>query len=186
MISNPGGERQTALVLREAAASDAEGIARVMVETWRTTYPGLVDQNYLDRLSVADLKLRWVRILGERRHSNGVFVVEVPETGVVGFASCGRERDLDRTFLGELYAIYLMDAHQRAGWGRRLVAAGARWLEEHGMGSMLVWVLRDNLPARRFYERLGGEYVAETRRPLGEIEIDEVSYGWLDTTPLIG
>lgn len=181
-----GGSPQTAVMLREAVAEDAEAIARVMVNTWRTTYPGLIDQGYLDRLSVADYSLRWDRILSQRRHSNGVFAVDLPEAGVVGFASCGRERDLDRTYLGELYAIYIEDAYQAAGWGRGLVAASARWLEAHGMRSMLVWVLRDNLRARGFYERLGGEYVAETGRPLGEIEIDEVSYGWLDTTPLIG
>ena len=156
-----------------------------MVESWRSTYGGIIDQAFLDSMSIPEHELRFERILREQRHSHVVFVVDDPASGVVGFASGGRERDLDRTYLGELYAIYLLDASRRLGWGRALVGAVAGWLAERSMRSMLVWVLRENQPARRFYERLGGVYVRDTRRLLRGLELDEVSYGWLDTTSLI-
>jgi len=47
---------------------------------------------------------------------------------------------------------------------------------------MVVWVLRDNARARRFYERLGGAYMRE--RPLDfsfGISVMEVSYLWANT-----
>jgi hypothetical protein len=40
---------------------------------------------------------------------------------------------------------------------------------------MSLWVLEDNGPARRFYERLGGTPIAEKRGGLVE-----VAYGWSD------
>jgi len=47
-----------------------------------------------------------------------------------------------------------------------------------GLSDMIVWVLRDNSPARRFYERLGGTYVRTQPITIGSVELQEVSYGW--------
>src|SRR5205814_2097153 len=70
---------------------------------------------------------------------------------------------------------------------RDLPAAGAPAagrLAAADLKSMLVWVLRENLPARRFYETLGGVYLRE--KPLGWRGTDavEVAYGWADTGAL--
>jgi hypothetical protein len=43
---------------------------------------------------------------------------------------------------------------------------------------MIVWVLRDNAPARKFYERLGGAYVRMQPITIGPALLQEVSYGW--------
>jgi hypothetical protein len=43
---------------------------------------------------------------------------------------------------------------------------------------MIVWVLRDNTRARRFYERLGGIYVRSQPVTIGTAVLEEVSYGW--------
>jgi hypothetical protein len=38
--------------------------------------------------------------------------------------------------------------------------------------------LRDNAPAREFYERLGGSYVRAQPITIGTTTLEEVSYGW--------
>jgi hypothetical protein len=43
---------------------------------------------------------------------------------------------------------------------------------------MIIWVLRDNRPARDFYERLGGAYVRAQPITIGSATLEEVSYGW--------
>ncbi len=102
---------------------------------------------------------------------------------VVGFASGGRERAGETGFEGELYAIYVLDSAQRRGFGRELVRASVAGLRELGLGDMIIWVLRDNQPARAFYERLGGVYVRSQPITIGLATLEEVSYGWrrLDT-----
>jgi RimJ/RimL family protein N-acetyltransferase len=46
---------------------------------------------------------------------------------------------------------------------------------------MLVWVLRDNVRARGFYERLGGVFLREHELDFGAgFTVIEVSYGWDD------
>ena len=53
------------------------------------------------------------------------------------------------------------------------------------MNSILLWVLAENWPARRFYEALGGEYVSEQQIMIGNTLLLEVAYGWKDLNQLI-
>lgn len=145
------------------------------VATWRTAYRGLLPDGFLDSLTEAQYTERWRRGIGAS--AGHVFVAE-DETGVVGFASGGRERAGENGYSGELYAIYVLDSAQRKGYGRMLVRAVVDVLREMKLADMIVWVLRDNSSARRFYERLGGVYVREQPITIGPAQLQEVSYGW--------
>lgn len=162
-------------MVRPAGVSDAAAIARVHVETWRTAYRGLLPDDFLDSLSEAAYADRWSRLLGA--DSSRVYVAE-EDGGVVGFASGGRERAGEVGFAGELYAIYVLATAQRRGHGRQLVKAVVDGLREAGLTDMIVWVLRDNPVARRFYESLGGIYVRSQPITIGSAQLEEVSYGW--------
>ena len=162
-------------MIRVALPNDAAEIARVHVESWRSSYRGLLADEFLDSLSEAGYADRWRRVIGDG--ASRVFVVEEPD-GVVGFASGGRERAGESGYEGELYAIYIVAGSQRKGHGRELVHTMAAALREKGLRDMIVWVLRDNAPAREFYERLGGTYVRSQPITIGPTTLEEVSYGW--------
>ena len=134
-------------------------MSKVHVDTWRTSYAGIVPAEHLAGLSYRDREARWEQILTADRPAESNFVAETVAGDVVGFAGGGPEREGNPTYRGELYGIYLLEAYQRKGLGRRLVSAVAHRLLADGFGSMLVWVLKDNHPACRFYESLGGERV---------------------------
>ncbi|HEX9098452.1 MAG TPA: GNAT family N-acetyltransferase [Candidatus Dormibacteraeota bacterium] len=162
-------------MIRTATISDASAIARVHVSSWRSTYRGLLPDDFLESLSETNYTERWKRVITE-----GTSKVVVAEDGadVVGFASGGRERAGEQGFEGELYAIYVLDAAQRRGFGRELVRAMVEGLRERRLTNMIIWVLRDNRPAREFYERLGGVYVRAQPITIGSATLEEVSYGW--------
>jgi ribosomal protein S18 acetylase RimI-like enzyme len=162
-------------MVRPAELDDAAGIARVHVATWRSAYRGLLPDDFLASLSEANYTERWRRVIGEGL--SRVFVVDETE-GIAGFASGGRERAGETGFAGELYALYVLEDVQRRGHGRELVRAVAGALREMGLPDMIVWVLRDNPTARRFYERLGGSYVRSQPITFGTATLEEVSYGW--------
>lgn len=162
-------------MIRRALPGDAAAIARVHVAAWRSSYAGLLADDFLASLSEAGYTDRWKRVIGDR--ASRVFVVEEPE-GIVGFASGGRERAGESGYEGELYAIYIIAGSQRQGHGRDLVRAMAAALHEMSLRDMIVWVLRDNAPARKFYERLGGTYVRSQPITIGPTTLEEVSYGW--------
>ncbi|MBB6283715.1 GNAT family N-acetyltransferase [Geobacillus subterraneus] len=166
-------------MIRKADLTDAPAIAAVHVESWKTTYRGIVPDAYLETLAVEEKQTLWEKGLSQSDHS--VFVAE--ENGrVVGFVSGGRNRASDgpaAQYDGELYAVYLLKEAQGKGLGRQLVQALARDLAQNGIHSLVVWVLADN-PSRGFYERLGGKKLAEERVEIGGKALWEWCYGWQD------
>jgi ribosomal protein S18 acetylase RimI-like enzyme len=161
------------ITVRQALIGDAEGIARVHVSSWQTSYRGIVPDEMLDNLSVARREAYWQGALA------GEDVVFVAEAGgeIVGFASGGAARELEG-YDGELYAIYLLEAFKRQGLGARLFAAVREALAARGYASLMLWVLRDNAAGRAFYERLGGVPAGEKAEMMGAFEAVEVAYGW--------
>lgn len=67
-----------------------------------------------------------------------------------------------------------------------MLEAAAKELDGRGHPSMIIWVLRENAPSRRFYERLGGVHVRDEERELDGIRITESGYGWEDISRSFG
>lgn len=155
-------------------------MARVHVDTWRTTYSGIVPADFLAGLSYKDAQSRWDEILSAVQPDTCSLVAETGGGTIIGFAGGGPERQGDHTYRGEIYSVYVLPSHQRQGVGRRLVTAVVQQLLRDGLTTMLLWVLEDNLPARRFYESLGGEQVGRQTTDIGGADLVEVSYGWKD------
>ena len=162
-------------LVRPAEIDDAAAIAAVHVATWRSTYRTILPPDFLAALDEAGYDERWRRTLDEG--VGRVYVAE-DEGRVVGFASGGPERAGEDGYAGELYAIYVLQQAQGRGHGHRLVHAVVGGLREMKLPNMIVWVLRDNRPARMFYERLGGVYVRVQPITIGSTLLQEVSYGW--------
>lgn len=172
------------VTVRPAIPADAPGIARVHVDTWRTTYRGLVPDEVLAGLSYEKGQARWERTLQDPESGQFVFVAADGKSGqVVGFAVAGPERTGDPVYTGEVYAIYILEAYQRKGLGRRLIGACARELAGRDRKAMLIWVLRDN-PNRPFYEALGGVKLRSQPLEIGGATLEEIAYGWPDISGL--
>lgn len=171
--------------IRAAKLEDAKQIARVMVDTWRTTYPGIVADSFLQSLCYQEREVRWRELLGLTEAGERYTYVAEEEGLVIGYISGGAERNgQDPDYAGEIYAIYIDQRFQSRGIGRQLVTALAKSLVAAGLTSMLVWVLAEN-PARAFYERLGGRAIRESLFHIGNEALDEVAYGWRDLSLLV-
>ena len=166
------------MTIREAKPEDAAGIARVHVESWRTTYPGIMPQEHLDSLSYGDRERMWSKALrGDGPLQTLVYVAETDSGEIVGFVAGGAGRAGDPDFRGEISALYLLRSHQRRGLGRRLVQTFARRLAQDGYRTLLIWVNALN-PARHFYEALGGTLARTGQREIKDVTYDDVGYGW--------
>ncbi|NWG15440.1 MAG: GNAT family N-acetyltransferase [Chloroflexi bacterium] len=167
--------------IRPATLEDAAGIARVHVDSWRSTYAGIVPDDYLAGLRYERSEAVWRRNLSDPQ-SRSVYLVAEDESGsIVGFVCGGPGRDEHPDYSGELYAIYLFQEVQGQGIGRRLMKTLADEMLARRYASWLIWVLKDN-PARGFYERMGGVYVMEKDIEIGGANLREVAYGWRDLT----
>jgi ribosomal protein S18 acetylase RimI-like enzyme len=141
-------------LIRTMTLADCDRVSEIRIRGWRHAYRGLMPQAYLDGLSVArDAERRRARFA--RGDGSVVNLVAERAGEVVGWAAHGpyREDGAGRTGDAELYTIYVDPAHLGSGVGRALLERAER--QRGGHPRMLLWVLKENTPARRFYERAG-------------------------------
>jgi L-amino acid N-acyltransferase YncA len=108
------------ILIRKAELEDAGGIAKVHVDSWRTTYKGIVPETFLESLSYENRELIWKNGIKE----NHVYIPENENGQVIGFSTGGKERTGKyETYTGELNSIYLLKEYQGQGIGRSLFQA---------------------------------------------------------------
>lgn len=140
--------------IRLASPEDARLLARIHVDSWRAAYRELVPAATLEKFTY-----EWREACFREALSTGAeetYLVE-QEGDTVGILTLGpaRDPDLDAAHTGEIWGIYLLPSCWRRGIGRRLVEEAEAILKSRGNSQAVLWVLADNLRARRFYEAMG-------------------------------
>jgi len=171
------------IVIRRATARDAEAIARVRIDAWRTTYRGLIPAAYLDGMQVDASTALWEKVLTAGPNSASVFVATHGDE-IVGFAAGNMLAEPRFELNAELTAVYLRRAFQRVGIGRRLIAAVVDAQRARGATGMIVWTIAGNKPARAFYEAMGAELLVEQAFQWDGMDLLEAGYGWRDLDAL--
>ena len=163
------------ILIRPAIEQDAVAISHVHVECWRTTYAGIVPEEYLATLNEAERVLQWREWLTRDIQT---YIADL-DGKIVGFISGGAIREPVLSYDAELYAIYLLQSAQRQGIGTDLLHELAGSLLSRGFKSMIVWVLEKN-PSKAFYAKSNAELVTAKDIQIGGLTLAEVSYGWPD------
>jgi GNAT superfamily N-acetyltransferase len=138
-------------------STDARAIADVHIRSWKAAYQGLVPQDYLDGMNLAEHHPRWERRLAETAWPRkGVLVAEV-DGQVVGFTGLmpTRDEDEDPGSVAEIATIYLASEAWGHGIGKALMSTALDALSHAGYRDATLWVLDTNTRARRFYEATG-------------------------------
>ncbi len=160
-------------IIRPATKHDAAAIAHVHVQSWRSTYAGIVPETFLASLSEAEHTQQWNEWL---QLDLPVFVAEA-RGKLVGFASGGPIREPLSGFDAELFAIYLLASAQHQRTGTALLQTLAHALTQRGLTSMMAWVLESNA-SRHFYERTGAHPVQSKTIEIGGISLPAQAFGW--------
>lgn len=164
------------MIIRLAEKGDEASIAKVHVDSWKTTYKGIIDDSYLKSLSYENRKKMWETAIEAGYEKGCLFVAEM-DGDIVGFASAGTERTKKYEVDGELFAIYILKNYQKKGIGKALFNNVREFLKKKGYNSMLVWVLTDN-PSRAFYLSLYPEEIDTEQIQIGDQAYEEIAYAW--------
>ena len=99
-------------------------------------------------------------------------------TALLGYSLFGAATGATHGCTGQLYEIYLRPSALGQGFGASLFRRAAGLLCDAGHDTMIVWVFEKNTIARRFYEKLGGEQIADASlvTELGGKKLREVGY----------
>ncbi len=126
---------------------DLTAVSRIYAESWRAAYRGIVPQSYLDRLADG----AWAG----RRWPQGYDLVLTLDGHLAGTSCISPARDPRWLGWGEVISLYLLPEAQGRGLGEALLKGALERLAAMGFQNVYLWVLEDNGPARRFYERQG-------------------------------
>jgi ribosomal protein S18 acetylase RimI-like enzyme len=163
------------ITVRRARLADAAAIGAVHVAAWRNTYPGILPDAYLSRMS----PVRQARHYEASIAGGASVIVAAPTNGtprLVGFTTAGRAR-VAGLGDGEIETLYVLDDWRELGVGRRLLHAAAKDLAARGCKSAFLWVLRDN-PSRFFYQLLGGQPTAQGETRVAGVDVPQMAYSW--------
>ena len=139
------------------SAEEATGKAYVHCTAWKEAYRGLLNQSFLDAKT---LELSEGMALTAFRAGFSTLLAK-DDDEVIGFADYGPCRDEDMQDAGEVYAIYLLSNYYGQGVGTRLMSSALQGMS--GCDKVVVWVLRGNERAIRFYERFGFRFDGKSK-----------------------
>ena len=151
------------MTLRRAMSADAEAVGRIHVESWNVAYRGIMSDDVIARTDLAYRTQFWAERIADREWP--VFVIE--EAGAcVAFCQMipSRDSDDDSKSVGHITSIHVLPHLRGRGHGRALVDHVLTEFRRRGFSEVTLWVLEQNEPARRFYERYGFRQDAATRR----------------------
>ncbi|MGI6246186.1 MAG: GNAT family N-acetyltransferase [Pseudochelatococcus sp.] len=155
---------EVVISIRPARPSDATALAAVHDVSWREAYRGIIPGVALERMIAYRGPGWWQKAVNRSR---SLIVLDIGDR-IAGYASFGASRSLSLPQQGEIDELYLDPVFQGLGLGTQLFATARRELAAQRRKGLVVWALRDNDRAARFYERLGGRAQAhETIRVSG-------------------
>lgn len=149
---------------------DIDEVAKIIVDDWKIAYKGIIDNEYLEKLSYED---RAKRI--KEKYLKQKALVYVENDKIKGYCRFGENRDNEKEY-GEIYALYIKSGEKNNGIGKKLSKKAMKILTERGYKEAVIWCLKENKNARIFYERIGGKLFKERKIPIGDKEYDEVCY----------
>ncbi len=176
--------------IRAAQLEDAPALGRVMVESWLAAHRGQIpDAAWRARVEewTPEVSARgWARVIDDIDQASvpdSVLLVAENDSGLlVGLVHGLLESDDED---GVISSLYVPPGHDREGIGSALLRAAARALRDLGAHSLRLSVLTANLPARSFYDAMGGRTVGTGTTDEDGHLLPTTLYEWDDTSVLV-
>lgn len=146
-------------MIRYLTKEDIPQYQRLITKVWQETYPGIINQSFLDNLN----KTEQERI----EYNNSIFneskkdtlVLEINNI-IVGFISFGLSEDNKYPNTGEIFSLYILSIYQHQGYGKMLIQRAIKELINTGLNNMVIGCISNN-PSNEFYKYLGGIKTSE-------------------------
>lgn len=172
-------------IIIDATSDDAEVVTHIQVAAWQAAYPGLMPAEDLAAFTETRQRRMWDRILAQPKPNTATILIETDNHQIAGFVCTGPSRSPELGYDGEIVAVNFLPAFWGKALAEPLLRAGVRRLIQTGFSDMHLWVVAENLRARRFYERVLGPGVIPDSAIIKD-GVNEIAYGWRDINSISG
>lgn len=157
--------------IRYANESDSRfEISDIYEKSWKAAYKDIIPDAFLNSIPRGE----WASNFQQSGFSDFVLIDNGKYIGTACICKSRWEKFAD---YGEIVSIYLLPEYFSKGYGKLLMDACVENLHKRNYDKILLWVLEDNIRARKFYEKNGFNCTDELQ--VNEIcgkEIREVMY----------
>lgn len=139
--------------IRWAQEKDAQALGELHTASWQAAYKGIIPTEVLNNLDAERRAQKFKEAIKENKEETAVLLLD---NKVVGFITLGKNRDKDYgPDTGEIWGIYLHPDYYNQGLGSELIQWGIKELKKRGYKKITLWVLKNNVSSRKFYEKNG-------------------------------
>lgn len=160
--------------VRNIKKEDIPQVVNIQICGWKSAYKGIIDDNYLANMNPKEkIKIR------EKDYNENRFIVAEINNEIVGF--CRYTDNMDKTPETpeadcELRSLYVKPELKHNGIGKKMFQYAVNEFKHMGKTKMVLWCLKDNALARRFYEKMGGIIIKERLIHIGNRDYQEVAF----------
>ncbi len=158
-------------LIRKNILEDQAQMARIKVDGWRNAYDQIIASQYLNSLDYEAQTERYIRSFEEYKD---LVLVAVKDDEILGY-SCFDSKD-DMKYDSELVSLYIKPEYIGHGIGTSLFRETAKELYQQNKNNMIVWCLKENTKAIKFYEHLGGKNVETKITKIGDEYYEEYGF----------
>lgn len=168
--------------IRRAKLDDASGIAKVHVDSWRTTYKGIIPNDFLNNLSYEQRTELWKQNI--LRDASYVVIACNHEGQIIGFADAWKRETNVVENSCDLTSIYLLKEYQGKGIGKKLLKELFWYFKQLSYKKIFVEVLEEN-KTHLFYEYYGAKLVETVQIKINGKVLNELIYEWNNVDEVI-
>ena len=164
------------IVVRKVLQEEASDYAICHIKCWQAAYKGIIpDENLSNMLTNMEQIVEKTR-QNICKSSGDEFSIITLDGKIIGKLGYGHCRDEDKINAGEIYAIYLLPEYWDKGYGRQMMEYILSNLKNMGFHEVVIWVLKENIRARIFYEKFGFQFDGSTKEIIIGKPLVEVRY----------
>ena len=162
------------IVIRPIEYQDIPAVVDIQINGWKTAYKGIIADDFLTSMNREDRIAKREKDFLEKD-----FIVAKIGDEVVGFSRYTDHPDQIRGFSGidcELCALYVKPEQKYCGIGTKLLETVMNEFQKKHKTRMIIWCLKENEPAKKFYHKMGGIISKEKKTDIGGRLYDEVGF----------
>lgn len=166
------------IALIPASPQDIRSIALLHALSWRSTYRGILPDEFLDQRVVFDRLEFWSARFASFAPDRTLVLNAVSEGTLLGFVCV--LLDEEPKWGARLDNLHVSPESKGTGVGYALFQAAREWIARVSPGTpMHLWCVEGNPIARRFYDRQGGAIVETANRSFAQQpSVPELRYWW--------
>lgn len=168
-------------MIRQAKIGDEKELAKIVIDSWKTAYRGIIEDDYLANLNYQEKEEKQRKHITEQdQRGSYIYVYEDDVINkILGFIILGPPQEKEMVnFDMEIYALYVEMNNKYRGIGTKLINFAKNKMILLGHKNIFLWCLSDNLSGIRFYKKMGGVILKEKDLVVGNQSVKDMALGF--------